>query len=104
MICYIQIIKGGMNMKELIMNNMEFIVTFTTMVVVWILGRISKKSKYVDNNVIIFQNITVGLIVTGIYYWITGDLSKAVMLSGLFATTGYDMLHNIQKLFDKKEK
>lgn len=91
-------------MKELIMNNMEFIVTFTTMVVVWILGRISKKSKYVDNNVIIFQNITVGLIVTGIYYWITGDLSKAVMLSGLFATTGYDMLHNIQKLFDKKEK
>ena len=38
-------IKGGMNMKELIMNNMEFIVTFTTMVVVWILGRISKKSK-----------------------------------------------------------
>ena len=99
-----EIIKGGMNMKELIMNNMEFIVTFTTMVVVWILGRISKKSKYVDNNVIIFQNITVGLIVTGIYYWITGDLSKAVMLSGLFATTGYDMLHNIQKLFDKKEK
>lgn len=91
-------------MKELIMNNMEFIVTFTTMIVVWILGRISKKSKYVDNNVIIFQNITVGLIVTGIYYWITGDLSKAVMLSGLFATTGYDMLHNIQKLFDKKEK
>ena len=91
-------------MKELIMNNMEFIVTFTTMVVVWILGRISKKSKYVDNNVIIFQNITVGLIVTGIYYWITGDLSKAVMLSGLFATTGYDMLHNIQKLFDKKGK
>ena len=91
-------------MKELSMNNMEFIVTFTTMVVVWILGRISKKSKYVDNNVIIFQNITVGLIVTGIYYWITGDLSKAVMLSGLFATTGYDMLHNIQKLFDKKEK
>ena len=91
-------------MKELIMNNMEFIVTFTTMVVVWILGRISKKSKYVDNNVIIFQYITVGLIVTGIYYWITGDLSKAVMLSGLFATTGYDMLHNIQKLFDKKEK
>lgn len=91
-------------MKELIMNNMEFIVTFTTMVVVWILGRISKKSKYIDNNVIIFQNITVGLIVTGIYYWITGDLSKAVMLSGLFATTGYDMLHNIQKLFDKKEK
>lgn len=99
-----EIIKGGMNMKELIMNNMEFIVTFTTMIVVWILGRISKKSKYVDNNVIIFQNITVGLIVTGIYYWITGDLSKAVMLSGLFATTGYDMLHNIQKLFDKKEK
>ena len=91
-------------MKELIMNNMEFIVTFTTMIVVWILGRISKKSKYVDNNVIIFQNITIGLIVTGIYYWITGDLSKAVMLSGLFATTGYDMLHNIQKLFDKKEK
>ena len=91
-------------MKELIMNNMEFIVTFTTMIVVWILGRISKKSKYVDNNVIIFQNITVGLTVTGIYYWITGDLSKAVMLSGLFATTGYDMLHNIQKLFDKKEK
>lgn len=91
-------------MKELIMNNMEFIVTFTTMIVVWILGRISKKSKYIDNNVIIFQNITVGLIVTGIYYWITGDLSKAVMLSGLFATTGYDMLHNIQKLFDKKEK
>lgn len=91
-------------MKELIMNNMEFIVTFTTMIVVWILGKISKKSKYVNNNVIIFQNIAVGLIVTAIYYWLTGDLSKSIMLSGLFATTGYDMLHNIEKLLDEKRK
>ena len=91
-------------MKELIMNNMEIIVTFTTMIVLCILGKISKKSKYVDNNVIIFQNITVGLIVTGIYYWITGDLGKAVMLSGLFATTGYDILNNIEKLLDEKRK
>lgn len=89
-------------MKELILANMEFIITFLTMVVVWVLGKISKKSKYISNRMIIFQNIIVGLIVFGIYYWVTGDLSQAIALSGIFATAGYDMLHNIQKLIEEK--
>lgn len=85
-----------------IYSNIEIFVTLTTMVVVWILGKVSKKSPYVNNNLIIFQNIFVGLTVFILYFICTKDISIAVALSGIFATTGYDMLHNAEKLIQQK--
>lgn len=89
-------------MIEFINENMEVIITFITMIVVWILGKLSKKNPKIDNNLIIYQNIIVGIIATGLYYITTGDLSNAITLSGVFATTGYDLLHNFEKLVKEK--
>lgn len=91
-------------MKEItdfIYANMETFTTLITMIVVWILGKMSKKNPKINNNLIIYQNIIVGILVSGLYFFCTKDLSAAVTLSGLFATTGYDLLHNLQKLSQK---
>ena len=89
-------------MIDFINQNMEVIITFITMIVVWVLGKISKKNPKINNDLIIYQNIIVGIIATGLYYITTGDLSSAITLSGVFATTGYDLLHNLQKLAKEK--
>lgn len=85
-------------MIELLSENMEAVITVLTMIVVWTLGKISKKHPKIKNDIIIYQNIIVGIISAGLYYIITGDISQAVALSGVFATTGYDVLHNFEKL------
>ncbi len=85
-----------MEVKEIIM--------IVTIVVTWILGLISKKSKYVSNNMIPLQNLAIGLIVATIEYFITKDFSTAIALSGIFAGGVYDIGHNIIKLFKAKEE
>jgi glycerol-3-phosphate acyltransferase PlsY len=93
-------------MKEIldfIYSNIEVFITLITMIVVWILGKLSKKSSKIKNELIIYQNIIVGVLVCGLYYICTKDLSSSIALSGVFATTGYDVLHNIEKLINKKE-
>lgn len=64
----------------------------------WILGFISKRCPYVNNNLIIIQNIVIGLSVSIFYFIITKDFNLAITLSGLFAETGYNLIHNIEKL------
>lgn len=83
---------------EFINNNMEAIVTLLTMCLTWILGYISKRCTYVNNNFIIIQNIVVGLCVSLFYFIVTKDLNLAITLSGLLADSGYNLFHNIQKL------
>ena len=85
-------------MIEFLNENIEVIITLLTMIIVWCLGKISKKHPKVKNDIIIYQNIIVGIISAGLYYIITGNISQAVALSGVFATTGYDVLHNFEKL------
>lgn len=80
---------------------MEIIVTFLTMVLTWILGFIAKKCPYVNNNLIIIQNIVVGLIVSIFYYIVTKDFNLAIALSGVFADDGYNLIHNLKKLLEK---
>ena len=88
-----------LNWNILFLNqNMEVVITFITMIVVWILGKLSKKNPKINNNMIIYQNIIVGIIATGLYFITTGDISTAITLSGVFATTGYDLIHNLEKL------
>ena len=83
---------------DFINNNTELIVTLLTMIFTWILGFISKRCPYINNNLIIIQNIVVGLSVSIFYFIITKDFNLAISLSGIFAETGYNLIHNIEKL------
>lgn len=87
-------------------NNTELIITLLTVTLTWVLGFLSKKCPYINNNLIIIQNIVVGLSVSIFYFAITKDFNLAITLSGLFAETGYNLIHNIEKLIaaDKKKE
>ena len=49
---------------EFINQNTELVITLLTMTLIWILGFISKRCPYVNNNLIIIQNIVIGLSVS----------------------------------------
>ena len=70
---------------EFINHNTELMITLLTMIVSWILGFIAKKCPYINNNLIIIQNIIVGLLVSILYFIITKDFNLAISLSGVFA-------------------
>lgn len=74
------------------------ILTIVTIVVTWVLGYLSKKSTFIDNNLIPVQNIVVGVIIALIEWVITKDLSIAIALSGLIAGGSYDVFHNLEKI------
>ena len=84
-------------MKELIMNNMEFIIQAVTIVVTWFFGKLAKKSTLIQNERIPIQNLTIGIIATLIYYAVTGNWSMVVMSGSPIATLLYDIQHNLKK-------
>ena len=53
---------------EFINQNTELVITLLTMTLIWILGFISKRCPYVNNNLIIIQNIVIGLSVSIFYF------------------------------------
>lgn len=81
---------------------LEKIITIVTMIVTWVLGIVSKKSKWVSNYLIPIQNILIGLIIAIIEWIITKDFSLAIALSGLLAGGTYDIFHNLNKLIMAK--
>lgn len=85
-------------MKELIINNMEYVIMFLTMGITWFLGWLTKKNKKLSNKLIPYQNIIVGVIATLIYWWATGDFSMVVASSSPVATLLYDAKHTSNKL------
>ena len=87
-------------------NNTELIITLLTVTLTWVLGFLSKRCPYINNNLIIIQNIVIGLSVSIFYFAITKDFNLAITLSGLFAETCYNLIHNIEKLIaaDKKKE
>ena len=89
-----------MSKIEFITNNIEMIITLVTMIITWVLGSLSKKSTYINNNLIIIQNIIIGIISAVLYYIITKDFSTAIAMSGILAETGYNLVHNVQKLIE----
>lgn len=74
------------------------IISIVTFFVTIIMGVISKKSKWFNNNLIPVQNIAIGLIVAVIEWIITKDFSTAIALSGVVAGGTYDIVHNLNKL------
>lgn len=78
------------------------IIMAITILITWIFGMISKKSKFISNNLIPIQNVIIGLIVAIIEWIITKDFNTAIAISGIFAGGTYDILHNLKKIVDKK--
>lgn len=79
------------------------IITMVTIIVTWILGILSKKSKFINNNLIPVQNILIGVVVAIIEWIITKDFKVAIALSGLFAGGVYDVINNLDKMIRKGE-
>ena len=84
-------------MKELIIENMELIITLLSMLTTWILGMISKKSTKISNKLIPYQNIVIAIISSLIYYWATGSFSMVVATGSPVATLIYDAIHQLKK-------
>lgn len=79
------------------------ILTIVTIIVTWVLGFLSKKSKFVNNNLIPVQNIVIGVVVAIIEWIITKDFKVAIALSGVLAGGTYDIIHNLDKMIRKGE-
>ena len=79
------------------------IITMVTIIVTWILGIVSKKSKFINNNLIPVQNILIGVVVAVIEWIITKDFKVAIALSGVIAGGTYDIIHNLDKMIRKGE-
>lgn len=73
-----------------------------TMIVSFIMGMVSKRSKYIKDNYIPLQNLAIGLIVAIVNYVITKDFSTSIMVSGLLAGGVYDLGHNLSKIISKE--
>ena len=78
------------------------IITMVTIIVTWILGIVSKKSKFINNNLIPVQNILIGVVVAIIEWIITKDFKVAIALSGILAGGTYDIIHNLDKMIRKR--
>lgn len=84
-------------MKELIINNMEFIIMLVTIGLTWLLGKLSKKNEKLSNKIIPYQNIIIMIVATLIYYWATGNWSMVIASGSPIATLLYDMIHTTKK-------
>ena len=77
------------------------LVMLITIIVTWVLGNVSKKSKFIDNNLIPIQNLSIGVVVAIIEWIITGSFDIGISASGLLAGGSYDIIHNLQKILNK---
>lgn len=82
------------------MENFEIIIYFITMIISWVLGIVSKKNSFINNNLIPLQNLIIGIISTLIVYICTGNFEIALTISGLTAGGAYDIFHNIKKMIE----
>ncbi len=82
---------------------LENIIALVTIAVSFFLGKLSKKSNFVKNELIPLQNLFVGIVVAVIYYLMTKDISVAIATAGLFAGGTYDIVHNMKKMLCNKD-
>ena len=72
------------------------IISIVTIVVTFIMGIVSKKSKFIEDNLIPVQNLLIGCIAFAINYFITKDLNASLIGVGLFTGGTYDLVKNLQ--------
>ena len=78
------------------------LITIVTLIVTWFLGYLSKKSKFISNNLIPLQNVLIGVFIAIIEWIITKDFKTSIALSGILAGGSYDILHNLDKMIRKR--
>lgn len=76
----------------------EEIIAVITIVITLIFGFLSKKSKFISNNLIPIQNLVIGIIIAIVEFIFTKDFSTAIAMSGIFAGGTYDVFHNLTKM------
>lgn len=79
------------------------IISVVTVIVTFILGIISKKSKWVSNNLIPLQNLLIGVIACIVDWVITKDFNGALIGVGLFTGGVYDLGKNLKSLTESNE-
>ena len=78
------------------------LITIVTLIITWFLGYLSKKSKFISNNLIPLQNVLIGVFIAIIEWIITKDFKTSIALSGILAGGSYDILHNLDKMIRKE--
>lgn len=79
------------------------IISLVTMIVTFICGLIAKKVKWFNNKLIPMQNLIIGVVAGGIYYYMTRDIDLVIVTCGLGTGGVYDLGKNLYLLF-KGEK
>ena len=79
------------------------IISLVTMIVTFICGLIAKKVSWFNNKLIPIQNLAIGLIAGGIYFYMTRDISLVITGIGLGTGGAYDLGKNLISLFKGDE-
>ncbi len=82
---------------------LETVITFVTILVTFVCGKIAKNVNWFNNNLIPIQNVLIGIFVAIIEWIVTKDFKTAIALSGVLAGGAYDIAHNLKKLLLKEE-
>lgn len=82
----------------MIIMDKTYILSLVTIFVTMILGMISKKINFINNNLIPIQNLLVGLIFAIIEWIITKDFKMVIAMSGLIAGGTYDIIKNLNDI------
>ena len=82
--------------------NLEIILSVVVMIVTFILGLVAKKVTWISNNWIPLQNLIIGVIMALIYFFITKDISIAIVSAGIMTGGAYDLVKNLKELVEEK--
>lgn len=84
-------------MKELLLNNMEMIISIISFLTTYILGLIAKKTNYLQSKIIPIQNLLIMTISVLFFYFVSGDISLVIASGSPVATLIYDTMHCLTK-------
>lgn len=82
--------------------NLEIILSVVVMIVTFILGLVAKKVTWISNNLIPLQNLIIDVIMALIYFFITKDISIAIVSAGIMTGGAYDLVKNLKELVEEK--
>ena len=81
--------------------NLEIILSIVVMIATFILGLVAKKVTWISNNLIPLQNLVIGVIMALIYFFITKDISIAIVSAGIMTGGAYDLVKNLKELVEE---
>ena len=82
---------------------LESILLITTVIMSFILGKLAKRVKFVNYNIIPLQNLIIGIIAAAIYYAYTKDFNLAIASIGLSCGGTHAIIKDIKNTNAQKE-